>query len=64
MRERWQVARPGEVFLASVRWRPAPRYTGSASPFACLASRLKSFKLEKPFEGPTLGTPNERFLSH
>jgi hypothetical protein len=55
MRDRCPVAQAGQVFLALVGWRPSPGCTGSASPCACLTSRLESLKLEKPFQGPNLG---------
>src|SRR6266446_10543908 len=55
MRDRCPVAQAGQVFFALVGWRPSPGCTGSASPCACLTSRLESLKLEKPFQGPNLG---------
>src|SRR6266851_160178 len=33
------------------------------TPSTCLTSGLESLKLEKPFQGPNLGTPRQRFLS-
>src|SRR6266571_3716719 len=61
---RWLKPKPqtGNVFLAPVHERPSSRCTGSASPFTCLTSGLESFRLERPPEGPRLGTPHERLL--